>query len=131
MPASVAGEPSKTFSTRRPRLVLLDVHPDALELARHRLLECLGLLGREVVRVRVVERVDDALERRVVELLLVDRLVEVVLDRVDDLRAQRAVVLHEGVADRAGQRARMPAQLDADREGGERAGDDDDRVAHG
>jgi hypothetical protein len=49
------------------------------------------------VRERVVERVNDPLERGVVELLLVDPPVEVVLDRVDDLRAQRAVLVHECV----------------------------------
>jgi hypothetical protein len=55
------------------------------------------------VRVGVVERLDDPPQRGVVELLLVDRLVEVVLDRVDDLGPHRAVLLDEGVADRSRQ----------------------------
>ena len=67
-------------------VVLLDAHAHALELTRHRLLEALRLLRREVVRVGVLERLDDPLQRGVVELRLVDRLVEVVLDLVDDLR---------------------------------------------
>ena len=73
--------------------VLLDVHAHALEVAAHVLVERARLLRREVVRVRIVEGLDDPLQRRVVHLLLVDRLVVVVLDRVDDLGAQRAVLL--------------------------------------
>jgi len=67
------------------------------------------------VRVGVLERLDDPLQRGVVELRLVDRLVEVVLDLVDDLRPQRAVLLDEGVPDRAGQRARVAAQVETSR----------------
>ena len=99
-----------------PAPVLLDVHAHALEVAAHLLVELARLVRREVVRVGVVERLDDPLQRRVVELLLVDRLVEVVLDRVDDLGAQRAVLLHEGVADRTRQLRGVSAEPEPDDE---------------
>ena len=44
MPPSFAGEPSNTLQHPQAAAVLVDVHPDALELALHRLLELLGLL---------------------------------------------------------------------------------------
>jgi hypothetical protein len=62
------------------------------------------------VRVGVAERLHDPLERRVVEPALVDRLVVVVLDRVDQLGAQGAILLHEHVAHRTGQVAGVAAE---------------------
>jgi hypothetical protein len=62
------------------------------------------------VRVGIVERLDDALQRGVVELLLIDRLVEVVLDRVDDLGPHRPVLLDEGIAHRPRQFLGVPSE---------------------
>ena len=98
MPACFAGEPSNTLSTRRPRLSSSTVMPTPSNSPDTDSWNALRLLRGEVVRVGVVERLDDPLERSVVELRLVDLLVEVVLDRVDDLGAQRAVLLDEDVA---------------------------------
>jgi hypothetical protein len=114
----------------QPAPVLLDGHADPLELAGDRLLEGLRLLRREVVGVRIVERIDDALQRGLVERLLADGLVEVVLDRVDHLGAEGAVVLHEGVANRPGQQLRVPAQEDPEHERDERAGECDAAGPH-
>jgi hypothetical protein len=105
----------------QPAPILLDVHPDALELAAHRLVELGRLLRRQVVAERILERVDDPLERRVVQLLLVHLLVEVVLDRVDDLRAQGSVLVHEGILKRARKVLGMPAEPDADEQREHRA----------
>jgi hypothetical protein len=111
--------------------VLLDVHPDALELAAHGLAELASLLRRQVVRIGIAERVHDAPERGVVELLLVHPLVVVLLDRVDDLRAQRAVLLDEGVADRSRQGLGMAAEPDAGDQRHEGAQENDQTSRHG
>jgi hypothetical protein len=93
--------------------VLLDIHPDSLEVAAHLLRELVSLLGGQVVRIGIVQRLHDPLQRRVVELALVDGLVVVVLDRVDQLGAQRTVLLHERVAHRTGQVLGMAAEPQA------------------
>jgi hypothetical protein len=100
-------------------------------VAAHVLVERARLLRRQVVRVGVVERLDDALQRGVVHLLFVDRLVVVVLDRVDDLGAQRAVVLDEGVANRARQVTGMAAEPEPDCERDQGAQRCNDAFRHG
>ena len=71
------------------------------------------ILRRQVGREPVVQAVDDALERALLDLLVADRLVEVVLDVVDDLGAQGAVLVHERVADRAREGLGVAAEPDA------------------
>ena len=60
-----------------------------------------------------MQALDDALERALLDLVVADRLVVVVLDVVDQLGAQRAVVADQRVAREAGQRLGVPAQPDA------------------
>ena len=67
--------------------VLLHVHAHALELPAHRFVEAGGLLGSQVVRERIVQRLHDSFQGGVLQRLLVDPLVEVLLDRIDDLLA--------------------------------------------
>ena len=113
MPARAAGESSKALEHLQPAAVLLHAQAHALQLARHGLAELARLRRGEVLRELVAQPVHDALERALVDLRRLHRLVEAVLDRVDQLGAQRAVVVHEGVAQRPGQRLGVPAPPDA------------------
>jgi hypothetical protein len=109
-----------------PAAVLLDVHSHALELAAHGLLELLRLVGSEVVRELVAERLHNPLERGFVELVLVDRLVEALLDRLDDLGPQRPVPADERIADRSRQGLRVATEPDAHEQREHRAQEGDD-----
>src|SRR5687767_4331231 len=70
------------------------------------------LARREVARVRVAERAHEALQRFLLELRLRDRAVELVLDLLDDLRAQGGLLVDERIAQRPGQSIGMPAEPD-------------------
>src|SRR5680860_11310 len=101
--------PAETREFRQPAAVLLHAQPHALQLARHGLPELARLRRGEVLRELVAKAVHDPLQRALVDLRSLHRFVEAVVDRVHELGAQRAVVVHEGVAERSGQGLRVPA----------------------
>ena len=94
-PGAVGGRAVEDVDHLQAAAILVNVHPHALELAPDRLLELLGLLWGEVVGELVAEALDDPLQRALVDLRVLHRLVEVVLDQVDDLGAKGAVVVDE------------------------------------
>ena len=79
-----------------------------------------SLAGGDVVREGVVEARPSS--QRLARAAGAAPLVVVVLDRVDHLRLERALVVDEGVAQEAGKRRGMAAEPDADKEGGQQAG---------
>ncbi len=77
------------------------------------------------MRELIVETVDNALQRALLDVRLVGLLVEVVLDRVDDLGPQGAVLVDQRVAGRIGQPLGVPSEPDAAHEEGQPAEDGD------
>ena len=110
MPAFFGGRTVEDGGDEQPARVLLHGHPDPLEAAADRLAEQVRLLRCEVVREAVVQLPDHPLVGGLVERVLVDVLVEPVLDRLDDLGPDGALVLDEDVADLLGQVLRVPAE---------------------
>ena len=96
--------------------VLHHRHADAGELAADRLLEDLVLARGEVVREAVVERVDHAPQRAVLEPLVGDLAGVVVLDQVERARLHVGALVHEHVAQRLRQPVGMAAQVQAGRQ---------------
>jgi hypothetical protein len=120
-PGAVGGGALEDGDHDQPALVLAHGHAHAVEATADRLVEDLRLLGREVVGETVSERADHAADGGTLECVAIDFAVEVVLDRLDQLGAQRAVVLHKRRAKAVGEPGRMAAEPDAGEEDGDRA----------